>query len=145
MKTTEEALSYLRNITRSIPDYPKPGIIFRDLTTIFQDKRAMALSLDLMISILKDGSGKILEFDRSKYKMDVEYEVDVEGELSLHGETSNISATATLKFADNNIMAKTSFDVSVDDYKIKIPKAVIDNISESISVSVDLNLEPYSK
>ncbi len=64
MKTTEEALSYLKNITRSIPDYPKPGIIFRDLTTIFQDRRAMALSLDLLISILKDEDGEMLEFDK---------------------------------------------------------------------------------
>ena len=63
LKTTEEALSYLKNITRSIPDYPKPGIIFRDLTTIFQDKKAMALSLDLMIDILKEKDGEILEFD----------------------------------------------------------------------------------
>ncbi len=64
MKTTEEALSYLKNITRSIPDYPKPGILFRDLTTIFQDKKAMALSLDLMIDILKEKNGEILEFDK---------------------------------------------------------------------------------
>ena len=64
LKTTEEALSYLKNITRSIPDYPKPGILFRDLTTIFQDKKAMALSLDLMIDILKEKNGEILEFDK---------------------------------------------------------------------------------
>jgi adenine phosphoribosyltransferase len=64
LKTTEQALSYLKNITRSIPDYPKPGIIFRDLTTIFQDKKAMALSLDLMIDILKEKDGEILEFDK---------------------------------------------------------------------------------
>ena len=63
-KTKEEDLSYLKNITRSIPDYPKPGILFRDLTTIFQDKKAMALSLDLMIDILKEKNGEILEFDK---------------------------------------------------------------------------------
>jgi adenine phosphoribosyltransferase len=64
LKTTEQALSYLKNITRSIPDYPKPGILFRDLTTIFQDKKAMALSLDLMIDILKEKDGEILEYDK---------------------------------------------------------------------------------
>jgi adenine phosphoribosyltransferase len=64
LMTSEEAVGYLKNITRSIPDYPKPGIIFRDLTTIFQDKRAMALSLDFLMSILKDEDGEVLEFDK---------------------------------------------------------------------------------
>lgn len=64
LKTTDEATSYLKKITRSIPDYPKPGIIFRDLTTIFQDKKAMGISLDLLISSLRDKSGKMLEFDK---------------------------------------------------------------------------------
>ena len=64
MKTTSEEINYLKKVTRSIADYPKPGIIFRDLTTIFQDKRAMALSLDLMISDLKEKDGKLLEFDK---------------------------------------------------------------------------------
>ena len=64
LKTTDEATSYLKKITRSIPDYPKPGIIFRDLTTIFQDKKAMGIALDLLISSLKDKSGKMLEFDK---------------------------------------------------------------------------------
>ena len=89
--------------------------------------------------------GNIVNFDRSKYEKDVEYEVDVVGDLSLHGETKNISTKATLKFVDDKILAKTAFEVDVKDYKIKIPKAVIDNIAESISVNVDLNLEPYSK
>ena len=64
MKTHDEALSYLKWITRSIPDYPKPGIVFRDLTTIFQDKEALGLSIDLLISRLKDEHGNLLEFDK---------------------------------------------------------------------------------
>lgn len=39
---------YLKSVTRSIRDYPKPGIIFRDLTTIFQDPRAMSIALELL-------------------------------------------------------------------------------------------------
>ncbi len=44
----EEKISYLRGITRSIVDYPKKGIIFRDLTTVFQDKKAMALVTEIL-------------------------------------------------------------------------------------------------
>ena len=29
----------LKKLIREIPDYPKPGILFYDLTTLLQDKR----------------------------------------------------------------------------------------------------------
>ncbi|MGW8315618.1 MAG: adenine phosphoribosyltransferase [Bacteroidales bacterium] len=54
----QKAISYLVEHTRSIPDYPKPGIIFRDLTTVFQDERGMKIVLDLMSDRLTDTSGK---------------------------------------------------------------------------------------
>lgn len=60
MKKQEEyqhAIEYLKSCTRSIPDYPKPGIIFRDLTTVFQDKKGMGLILDMMSEKLIDTSG----------------------------------------------------------------------------------------
>lgn len=63
-KVNCEELDYLKHITRSIPDYPKPGIIFRDLTTIFQDKKAMGLSIDLLISLLSEERGELLHFDK---------------------------------------------------------------------------------
>ena len=33
----------LKSAIRSIPDYPKPGIIFRDITTLLGDARAFRL------------------------------------------------------------------------------------------------------
>jgi adenine phosphoribosyltransferase len=44
----EESIGYLKEVTRSIKDYPKKGIIFRDLTTVFQDQKAMAIVTDLL-------------------------------------------------------------------------------------------------
>lgn len=60
----KEAIAYLKSSTRSIPDYPKKGIVFRDLTTIFQDEIAMGVALDLMESLLKDEKGNRLPFTR---------------------------------------------------------------------------------
>lgn len=59
-----ETRKYLKEVCRSIPDYPKPGIIFRDLSTIFQEKKAMSLSLDLLKEGLKDEQGKLIMFDK---------------------------------------------------------------------------------
>jgi adenine phosphoribosyltransferase len=61
---TEEAAKHLKEITRSIPDYPKPGIVFRDLTTIFQNGFSFSVALDLLMDSLKDDSGKLLAFDK---------------------------------------------------------------------------------
>ena len=48
-----EQIEYLKNITRSIRDYPKAGIVFRDLTTIFQDRKAFTMAVDMMQNTLE--------------------------------------------------------------------------------------------
>jgi adenine phosphoribosyltransferase len=39
----------LKNAIRSIPDYPKPGIIFRDITTLLGDARAFRRAVDELV------------------------------------------------------------------------------------------------
>ena len=41
--------SDLRSSIRSIPDYPKPGIIFRDITTLLGDARAFRRAIDELV------------------------------------------------------------------------------------------------
>ncbi|MGI6006974.1 MAG: adenine phosphoribosyltransferase [Ruminococcus sp.] len=48
----------LEDYVRSIPDFPEPGIIFRDVTSILQDADGLALAIDSMQKCL-DG----LDFD----------------------------------------------------------------------------------
>ena len=59
-----EATAYLKKATRSIMDYPKKGIIFRDLTTIFQDSKAMDIALELLSGYLKDNNSSIIPYDK---------------------------------------------------------------------------------
>ncbi|MDP2409279.1 MAG: adenine phosphoribosyltransferase [Pseudolabrys sp.] len=40
---------HLRQSIRSIPDYPKPGIIFRDITTMLGDARAFRSAVDALV------------------------------------------------------------------------------------------------
>ena len=37
---------------RSIPDFPEPGIIFRDVTSVLQDAEGLKLSIDEMTKLL---------------------------------------------------------------------------------------------
>src|SRR6201991_841450 len=39
----------LRAAIRSIPDYPKPGIMFRDITTLLGDARAFRQAVDALV------------------------------------------------------------------------------------------------
>ncbi|MEG1457764.1 MAG: adenine phosphoribosyltransferase [Acetivibrio sp.] len=44
----------LEEYVRSIPDFPEEGIIFRDVTSILQDKDGLHLAIDSMQETLKD-------------------------------------------------------------------------------------------
>ncbi len=43
----------IEEYVRSIPDFPEPGIIFRDITSILQDADGLHLAIDLMQEKLK--------------------------------------------------------------------------------------------
>ncbi|RKY31069.1 MAG: adenine phosphoribosyltransferase [Candidatus Omnitrophota bacterium] len=44
----------LADYIRSIPDFPKPGILFRDITTLLQDKKAFRKAIDQIAAPYKD-------------------------------------------------------------------------------------------
>ena len=44
----------LEEYVRSIPDFPEPGIIFRDVTSILQDADGLQLAIDALQDLLKD-------------------------------------------------------------------------------------------
>lgn len=44
----------LEEYVKSIPDFPEPGIIFRDVTTILQDPDGLGMAIDGIIGMLKD-------------------------------------------------------------------------------------------
>ena len=38
-----------KSVIRTIPDYPKPGIMFRDITTLLGDARAFRAAVDQLV------------------------------------------------------------------------------------------------
>jgi adenine phosphoribosyltransferase len=51
---TKEKAEWLKSKVRDVPDYPKPGIIFKDLTTLFRDPEAFAYTIDAMTAKVKE-------------------------------------------------------------------------------------------
>ena len=43
----------IEEYVRSIPDFPEPGIIFRDITSVLNDAEGLQLSIDSMDDLLK--------------------------------------------------------------------------------------------
>ena len=44
----------LEEYVRNIPDFPEPGIIFRDITTLIKDPDGLQMSVDGLCDMLKD-------------------------------------------------------------------------------------------
>ena len=44
----------LEEYVRSIPDFPEPGIIFREVTSILQDADGLHMAVDSLIDMVKD-------------------------------------------------------------------------------------------
>lgn len=49
MTATAQQIEFLRESIKTIPDYPKPGILFRDVTSMLEDPKAYALSIELLV------------------------------------------------------------------------------------------------
>ncbi len=44
----------MEDYVRTIPDFPEPGIMFRDVTSVIQDADGLALAIDSIDELLKD-------------------------------------------------------------------------------------------
>lgn len=54
MTMTINELDYVRKTVRQVPDFPKPGILFLDITTATKDAKAMNLMIDFLYEKFKD-------------------------------------------------------------------------------------------
>lgn len=70
------------------------------------------------------------------------YSVTVKGDLTIHGVTQPIETKGTITVIDNKVTAKAVFPAKLDDFNIKIPGAVKDNIAETVDITVEMEYEP---
>lgn len=50
----EEKIEKIKSLIRDVPDFPKKGILFRDITTLIKDPAGLKLTIDTMYEIYKD-------------------------------------------------------------------------------------------
>ena len=54
MTATAQQLQFIKDSIKTIPDYPKPGILFRDVTSLLEDPKAYAESIKLLADRYRD-------------------------------------------------------------------------------------------
>jgi polyisoprenoid-binding protein YceI len=69
------------------------------------------------------------------------YPVTIDGKLTIHGETKQVSVKGTFEVKGGVIIGKAKFYINPEDYKVSIPKAVVNNISKNIEINVETALE----
>ncbi len=80
------------------------------------------------------------------FTADGTYDVTLKGILEMHGVKQEREVKGKLTIANGApANATAAFDVKLADHSIKIPKAVMMNIAETIKVDVDFALEKYVK
>lgn len=50
----KNTLDLIKASIKTVPDYPKPGIMFRDVTSLLEDSEAFAASIQMMVEKFKD-------------------------------------------------------------------------------------------
>lgn len=68
----------LEDYVSSIPDFPSPGIIFRDVTSILQDGEGLHLAIDQLLEMVKDVDFDVIVGAESRgfiFGMPVAYEL----------------------------------------------------------------------
>jgi len=83
--------------------------------------------------------GTIRDFSKMDLSKPGTYQGVAEGSLNIHGVTQPLSSSVEFKVAEDSIVATTTFQVKLEDHKIKIPKLVIKNIAEVVDVDATFN------
>ena len=118
----------LKNFVRSIPDYPKKGILFRDITTLIKDEKAFAESINQIIERSK------------KYKIDKIAAIESRGFVFASAVSYLLKKPFILLRKKNKLPAEThsvNFELEYGTATIEVHKDSIDK-GDSVLIIDDL-------
>jgi adenine phosphoribosyltransferase len=118
----------LKNFIRSIPDYPKKGILFRDITTLIKNEKAFADSIDQIIERSK------------KYEIDKIAAIESRGFVFASAVSYLLKKPFILLRKKNKLPAEThsvDFELEYGTATIEVHKDSIDD-NDSVLVIDDL-------
>ena len=147
-KTSMENIDATNKSTAAIFDSKTGDAQFAVLMKSFEFKRALMqehFNKDFIESDKfpkAEFKGQIKNNSEIKYTTDGTYPAKGKGKLTIHGVTKDVETTGTIKVKSGKISVSSSFNVLLPDYNIKVPAVQRTQISDTIKISVDCNLEP---
>ena len=84
--------------------------------------------------------GKIENFDAKKLA-EIPIPYTIKGKIELHGKSKKISFIAYIKKINNIVTIQSNFELSADDFDIKIPAIVKNKVSNIINVNSEFELK----
>lgn len=85
--------------------------------------------------------GKIVGFDAANTHLQ---HVKAQGKLTIHGVTRDIDVPGTLHIEGNTVTLRSKFMVKLEDYNIKVPQIVWQNIAQQVEVTVHFLYRPVT-
>ena len=84
--------------------------------------------------------GKIINIKDIDFNTPGTYDAIIDGDLTIHGVTNHINEKGTFQvLSPDQVQGESKFTIA--DYKIKIPKAVTENIAETVNVTVKIDMK----
>ena len=85
--------------------------------------------------------GKIIGYDPTKTQLQ---QVKAVGKMNIHGVTRDVDIPGTLHIEGNTITLRSKFLVKLEDYNIKVPQIVWQNIAQEVEVTVHFLYRPVT-
>ncbi len=135
----------------SVIDYAKGDIAFTILMKSFEFEKALMQEHFNEKYVESDEfpkasfKGKINNMDDIDFTKDGTYEAKVSGDMTIHGKTNPVETTGSFVVKSGKIQGTAKFQLTIEDYDIKIPGMVKDKIAKVIDINVDMAYEEYKK
>lgn len=84
-------------------------------------------------------TGTIQGYDKSRSGAQ---QATAKGKMTIHGVTQPVEITGTINKSGNEIEIQSTFIIRLEDYKIKIPKVLWQNIAEEVEVKIQFIYQP---
>jgi uncharacterized protein YuzE len=89
--------------------------------------------------------GQVLNMSSIDLNADGAYIAEIEGDLAMHGVTRTIQLNSNISVENGLVRSVSTFEITVADYDIEIPKIVRNKIAKTVQIMVDLDLKPLAK